>query len=780
MRNNGNARPDVPPVSQEPERRPLALTQWDWLATGLLCLVLLLAPLGAATFSTPSHTPFAGPAGLLDTLQSYGIPLTFGLTGLALLLMVWREWQRPVAIGNVPGLSGALLLLAGWAALSLTRATNVLALSVNALGALLTALALGGMVARFSRSDRGLCAFLLTVAGAGSLIGALGVNEYLTFWRQGDAIHRTFATFVNPDFAAGYLLLTVPLTLACFAATRDRLVQGTLGVGLMLQCACLVSTGSRTACFALLFALLLWLFLTFWVGVKRWPQIALGLALALLGALPAARPITSRFDPTVQTAAAVPTIASGSAASSTPAAAKAPPAALPVSNGGHSGNFRRYTWIGAMNIVRANPLLGTGIGTFKNAYPRYAITAYTFHAHNTFLQWTSETGVPGVLLLLTALAAACAFAFAVLRTLRTARAGAAEDEELVMPPITTVGLFDEPRLILAALLTALLASMIKSLLADSDWYLVATLLTVSATTALMTALARTLTPLATQIPRPLSHGMLAGCALVALLLLARASMLENAQLGWTKAGSSQSPSDILAGYQAAASADPLDPDARLALASAYRRLQQPDEEEKALQAAIQAAQTGETYYRLGQFYSAANQPDKAIKALENAREHEPHNVQTLRALGEAYQKAGQTEQAKQMFLQETDLEKTPYGTVRAVPEMPEIEFAYAHARLAELAETAHDDAEAMRQYEAAYLILQEYWSRRTFGINSLSPDKREKVATLYEDVLTHWLAAAQRQKAPSAAAIAALLPQVQAEHNKDREAQAAATGGGTQ
>ena len=61
-------------------------------------------------------------------------------------------------------------------------------------------------------------------------------------------------------------------------------------------------------------------------------------------------------------------------------------------------------------MARANLLTGTGIGSYETAYPRYATTAFTAHAHNSFLQWTAETGLPGAILLLTVLASASAFA----------------------------------------------------------------------------------------------------------------------------------------------------------------------------------------------------------------------------------------------------------------------------------------------------------------------------------------------------------------------------------
>ena len=48
-------------------------------------------------------------------------------------------------------------------------------------------------------------------------------------------------------------------------------------------------------------------------------------------------------------------------------------------------------------ILKFKPLR---IRSFEIAYPRYAVVASTAHAHNSLLQWTSEMGLPGALLLI--------------------------------------------------------------------------------------------------------------------------------------------------------------------------------------------------------------------------------------------------------------------------------------------------------------------------------------------------------------------------------------------
>lgn len=56
----------------------------------------------------------------------------------------------------------------------------------------------------------------------------------------------------------------------------------------------------------------------------------------------------------------------------------------------------------AVNILRDYPVFGTGGGTFYNAYPRYRgadIIPFYDHVHNDYMQFATETGVPGLAML---------------------------------------------------------------------------------------------------------------------------------------------------------------------------------------------------------------------------------------------------------------------------------------------------------------------------------------------------------------------------------------------
>ncbi len=825
-----------------------ALNTLDKTCLGLLIGVLLLAPLGAGMFATPSGVSF-GAGDVLSQLQVGGVSLLNVLIALALAIAAWREWRRPVAIGPIAGLAGAGLLLAAWSGVSLLTNAPIAASGLNAWTSLLAALAMGGLVSRLGRDPKALLILLLVVAGAGSVAGAIGVREYLEHWRQGEANHRVFGSFNNPNFLAGYLLLALPLTVSCFAASRERLTRLLLGLGLFLQTMCLLLTGSRAGVGMLAVVIAAWLLLLARAGILRpsLKAVSAGLGLMLVAALFASTPLLVRLagsrnsPPTVQSASPLKDTKAGRAANMNGANG-----ASAASGGGaeYSGKFRQYTWLGTLRMAQSNPVAGTGIGSYETAYPRYATTAFTIHAHSSLLQWTAETGFLGVIFLLVILAASTAFGTYVLflhpprrrkpntRTTdkdKTIALTISADSELSPSPLLLFSSspslpwnFAEPRLLLAGLLAAVLSTTLHSLF-DSDWYIVATALTLGAIVGLLAAQARDLAPLATQTPRPLSRAMLAGCAVIALLLLWRggmtlvsrwreaqaqqATMLFQEQVAQGQAGASGSLQEAIDGYRAAASLDPLNPELLLSLGGLYQRLGQPDQARQALERAVAIAPTGKSLYLLGQFHRrqgiamAGGQqresgvqddplalsgitedgknapPDaasarqvqwkQALDAFGRARNRDPHNLQTLRALAETYALAGNPAESVLVYRDMNALETTPLGTVRAVPERVETDFAFAHARLANYLTSQQDLSAASAEYQKADDLLKTYWQRRHYDVYEfLSAEKKRPLNALYDATMSGWQTAlkAQQQATPAqAAVITQTLAQVEAE-----------------
>ena len=60
---------------------------------------------------------------------------------------------------------------------------------------------------------------------------------------------------------------------------------------------------------------------------------------------------------------------------------------------------RLDTWAGSVEAFRADPLVGSGLGSFYHVYQEHALAAYTKYAHNLVLQTAVETGWVGAVLL---------------------------------------------------------------------------------------------------------------------------------------------------------------------------------------------------------------------------------------------------------------------------------------------------------------------------------------------------------------------------------------------
>ena len=65
---------------------------------------------------------------------------------------------------------------------------------------------------------------------------------------------------------------------------------------------------------------------------------------------------------------------------------------------------RKEIWQGSVNMIKENPLIGTGIGTFVWGFPRYRPEglrgARAHYAHNDYLHMMAETGVLALPLML--------------------------------------------------------------------------------------------------------------------------------------------------------------------------------------------------------------------------------------------------------------------------------------------------------------------------------------------------------------------------------------------
>jgi O-antigen ligase len=65
---------------------------------------------------------------------------------------------------------------------------------------------------------------------------------------------------------------------------------------------------------------------------------------------------------------------------------------------------RRQLDLSTLHMIAAHPWFGVGLGAWSTVYPHYALVdigAFANQAHNDWLQWTAEGGVPFGLILAT-------------------------------------------------------------------------------------------------------------------------------------------------------------------------------------------------------------------------------------------------------------------------------------------------------------------------------------------------------------------------------------------
>ncbi len=476
---------------------------------------MIAAPLIAGDFATPSSVlPITSTWSLFTTI---GLPLLLILAALAYLPFAWREWNKPVAIGDVVGLAPSFALLVVWAAVSATK-TPAMYLTVNALAVLCAAVMSAGLISRLARDRSALVAMLAFITIGGTIVAGVGIGEYITYVMLHAPEHRSFSTFSDPNFLAGYLLLTIPIALSLLVCAGDTRLRWLAGLSVVIQSSALWLSGSRSGSAIVLIEVALFVGLALFVGApaasSRW--IRIGLALFVIGSLPAMTPLLSRLASHRNSAhTKVNRTTDGPGAGVVSADAQT-----------NSNEFRRWTWIGTARMARANPVLGTGFGAFDLSYARYAETAFTAHAHNSYLQLMAETGYPGVLLLLIGLAAAAAFAAHALMLHRSRSNEIPLDgSEQGADPVFHRWL-NSPQILLAGMIAAVAGSMLHSLI-DSDWYVAATLFLLAAVIALLVALARDMAPLSTRRPVPLSKPMIIVGTAIAVLLLWRGARLAS-------------------------------------------------------------------------------------------------------------------------------------------------------------------------------------------------------------------------------------------------------------
>lgn len=648
--------------------------QWASWAAGLTGVGVALVPWLSGSVYVGAR-PVAPTDTLSALLWNADMPL-MGMFIVGLLVLAgfsvaaWNAamWRLPVGRFLLPfvllvlwlGLS-TVLMRSGWAGWLRV---------VQWLVALVAVLTIASVV------RRGTAAWLLIapLVGSASLIGLRGCAEYLLNALGGVVNWRVFASFFNPNLLAGYLAMTVPLTMGVLLLVgrelpepRRRVYAALLTVGLWLQLSALTLTASRLGILSALgaVAVLLWL-ASAWKLLSRGFLLRLGVVgLLWLLVFWLSTPATQRLTPQA--------------------------AAQDV----HSGAFRVETWKGSVRAALANPLFGVGTGAFEWGYPRYAEVGYTRSAHNTYLELAAESGLPALL---------CVIALAWGWLSRAAQ------RELPPDPNRPVPRTMDWRPVRAGVLAAVTGAALHNAV-DSDLQAFANLLTLSALLGLGLAIA--VDGVFTLPLRPLERR---GTALVVALTLATAL----ASFGLGEWFANQGRYETLVShvpqatelYSMARRFDSTNPDYLMDAGELYYALGRRETAFELMHRAVKLKPSPRHLYRLGLYYERDGDVEQARSFYQAALERDPHSLPALLKLARLAQPDPDalrlTDEARQYYERVIEIQNSPYGRIRAIPEIVETAYGFAHLALARHYRALGDTARATRHYEQALLVFRNY------------------------------------------------------------------------
>lgn len=504
----------------------------------------------------------------------------------------------------------------------------------------------------------------------------IGLREYIATASAG---WRTFSTFFNPDFLAGFTAMALPVALAWYLSSTDTKVSIIAGFTAALTFANLLLTGSRLGFIASAVGIMIFAILTLISKSIRRPQV---IKLAIL---------------------AVPTLLVFYLLS-TPLTARAGSVAA-VKAESHSGNFRILTWKGAVKMAMSNPAIGTGVGTFEEAYSRYAIVGFTKLAHNSYIQIAGEAGFPALGALLSLLGAVI-----LPGTWRIIRSKAGHPTGDQPPP----GLrwMPESRLIACGVIAGLMASIARNAV-DSDWYITSIGISFWALAGVALGIAGEGSVIRLTARSMRVIAIVPALMALSVLMLLMGELWHQSAVSRAMAGNPQEGDQC---YRNAQRFDPLNADYHrrrgMLLSMGYPGMDGSanlkssiEEYETAIRLAPSSARG---YYQLAKVYAGMGEGAAAIDMYGKSLECDPNSPQTLLALARQYELMGRRPDALSVYRRMSKIEESPYETVRAVPEIVEPAYIFAHEALGKDSESRGDMANALREYRRAMVRIVAY------------------------------------------------------------------------
>lgn len=549
---------------------------------------------------------------------------------------------------------------------------------------------------------------------------AIGTGGGANFWNalvHGKELWRLFGTFVNPSFFAGYLVLTIPISLGAYLCSARLVGSFIAGLGVVLELAALLLTGTKLAALALAVAMLIMFTLIFirrLLDKRRLVRLII-IAIILVPCIVVfSAPLKERVREAEAGGAQV-----------------------------HSTKFRLYVWRSTLEMIRDHPLVGLGPGTFEFAYPRYAIAGPTKHAHQLYLQVGAEVGLPALVVFIIALLAIVKGYF---DTLRHDRVGVDLEQQSKAnksnQPIGCAYGFAEWRLLECGLFSAFVGCCVRNL-ADSDWLAIG----IALPTAIMTGL---LGRRSGKMYPNLSFGrQIRGISLGIILIFAL--MAVSIGLGDYKAPDEQiriyPTADVESWrdrYHWAVLVNPLNPQFRREYAKCLVLADAPDAQlaEKQLAVAIRIAPTdAANYFVRGLLAQFTGNPREAIRWFKQALRFNPNSTQIVYQLALTYKELDDTKGYESALRRLIEIEESDYERVKGVPELVDINYVYAHMYFGEKFLSERKYAQAAAEFRAAVDRLERWRSQKSIirmqrALGMLTERDEEKVLQhLYEAYL---------------------------------------------
>ena len=337
---------------------------WDACIGWLACLIIIVSPLvfnaRIRDFADLPQRTFIQAAVAL-----------FCILGLMRVVVLRCRLELPRDV-----CSCALAVFACWALLSVSWSLSSYTAMYSAVHWAACALAVLGLAA-WMRSDLWLGRLAVSFVVSGALVSSVALSQLFLGMTRIPSVKIPSAAFANPNVLAEFLCITI-----AFAAFAGWFARRRLLLAVLCWCVCaagllvLYYTHCRSAWLAIV-CLLLWsagLLLKRYAGWKLFVPVAV-LVLCLGGYAG----LTLATNPAVKSAF------DGSA------------------------NYRLIVWNNTLELLKQQPVLGHGAGSFPNMYgavlnvnqadPSFGKDVQIRRAHNDFLQTAVELGLPGFLLL---------------------------------------------------------------------------------------------------------------------------------------------------------------------------------------------------------------------------------------------------------------------------------------------------------------------------------------------------------------------------------------------